>query len=85
MVALYVGGNKIGTMAAAEKLLPGLLAERQEIEVRNDAGVKIGTIVSAIREPICPWEPTLTTEEIDRRIAEGGTSLAEFWKKMGVQ
>lgn len=37
-------------------------------------------------EPLCPWEPTLTREEIQRRIDEpGGMTLEEFRKQGGLQ
>lgn len=84
MIALYVGGAKIGTWAEAEKLLPEFAAQGKEVELRDDAGRLISRVVPP--EPLCPWDPSLTREEIDRRVAAGGgMSLAEFWKKMGVE
>ncbi|MBA4067141.1 MAG: hypothetical protein C0501_26235 [Isosphaera sp.] len=84
MVALYVAGNKVGTAADWEKLLPDFAAWRVVVEFRDDAGRPMGKFVPP--EPICPWEPNLTKEEIDRRVAAGGgMSLAEFWKRMGVE
>jgi hypothetical protein len=36
------------------------------------------------KPPLCSWEPSLTREEIDRRIAEpGGMPLYAFRKMMG--
>lgn len=38
---------------------------------------------AANAEPLCPWEPTLTLAEVRARIAEGGTTLAEFRAQAG--
>jgi hypothetical protein len=83
MVMLYVAGKPVGTWAEGEKLLPDFAAKRIEVELRDEAGKSLGRIVPA--EPLCPWDPTLTREELDRRAAKGGTSLADFWKRMGAE
>ncbi len=84
MVALYVGGNKVGTVSDLEKLLPGFVAARAEVELRDDAGTTLARIVPP--EPLCPWNPSLTRQDLDRMHAQGGgISLAEFWKRMGVE
>lgn len=84
MVKLYVAGQPVGTAADLDRLLPEIAANNQLAEVRDEAGRLIGRFVPAA-EPLCPWEPGLTAEEIDRRVARGGgSSLAEFWQKMGV-
>lgn len=84
MIVLYVGGTKVGTWAEAERLLPEYAAQGKEVELRDDAGKLICRAVPP--EPICPWEPSLTAADFDRMSAEGGgMSLAEFWKRMGVQ
>lgn len=85
MVALYVKGQKVGTWADSEQLVSQLAKDPREVELRDETGKLIARIVPAA-EPLCPWDPTLTKEEIDRRIAEGGgMTLKEFWKKMGVE
>jgi hypothetical protein len=33
-------------------------------------------------EPICPWEPELTKEEIDRRCAKPGKLLSEILNRL---
>lgn len=82
MVALYVDGAKVGTLADAERLIPELLRQAKTVELRAEpGGARVGTLAP---EPLCPWDPTLTREEIQRRIAEGGMSLSEFRKQMGI-
>lgn len=83
MVMLYVAGQKVGTIADTEKLLQEYSAKGVEIEYRDDAGKLLGRMVPP--EPLCPWDPSITREELDRRSARGGMPLAEFWKKMGVE
>ena len=34
-------------------------------------------------EPIIPWEPGVTQEEIDRRMAEPGFTFEEVKKRLG--
>jgi hypothetical protein len=84
MVTLYVAGQKVGTWAESEQRVAELAARNQEIELRDETGKVIGRVVPP--EPICPWDPTLTREELDRRSAAGGgIPLTEFWKRMGVE
>lgn len=82
MVALYVDGTKVGTLADAERLLPQLLAGAKAIELRHEpSGRKVGTVTP---ETLGPALPDLTEEDVQRLIAEPGSmSLAEFRKKIG--
>ena len=75
MVALYVDGAKVGTLADAERLIPGLIAGAKTVELRDEpTGRRIGTVTP---DALCPWEPELTLDEVRRRIAEpGGMTLA---------
>jgi hypothetical protein len=84
MIGLYVNGAKVGTLADAERLIPGLIGSAKTIELRDESsGQRVGTLTP---ESLCPWEPELTREEIQRRIDEpGGTSLAEFRRQMGMR
>jgi hypothetical protein len=79
---LYVDGNKVGTLADADQVMANLIGQKTKVEVRNETtGWTLGTLTP---EPICPWEPNLTREEIERRMAEpGGMTLAEFRKQAG--
>ena len=87
MVALYVGGQKVGTLADLEKLLPELAANRQSAELRDDTGNRLGTVnpepVLNPDEPLVPWDPTITREELDRRAAEPGLTIDEVRKRLG--
>jgi len=84
MVVLYVGGKKVGTWLESEQRVQEYAASNQEVELRDDTGKVLGRFVPA--EPLCPWNPNLTRESLDRLSAEGGgVPLAEFWKRMGVE
>jgi hypothetical protein len=82
MVALYVDGTKVGTLADAERLIPELIGQAKTVELRDEpSGRRVATLAP---EVLCPWEPGLTREEVQRRIDEpGGMTLAEFRKQMG--
>lgn len=84
MVALYVDGAKVGTLADAERLIPELIGQAKTVELRDEpSGRRIATLTP---EALCPWEPGLTREEIQRRIDEpGGMTLAEFRKQVGIR
>ncbi len=57
MVALYVGGQMVGTLADLERLLPELVAKRQTAELRDDSGNRIGTINPEPTPVPAPGEP----------------------------
>jgi hypothetical protein len=85
MVAVYVDGQKVGTLADAERLLPELAARGKSAELRDEATGRRVATVTPDPESLVPWDPTITKEELDRRAAgPGGMTLAEFWKQMGV-
>lgn len=84
MVAMYVNGEKIGTLADAERLLPDLLARNTRVELRTDAGATLGSVQPA-DEPPCPWDPTITRAELDRRLTEPGLTFDEIKQRMGWQ
>ena len=76
MVALFVNGTKVGTLGDIERLMPQFLNDRQTVEFRDDDGRKLGEFSP---EPLVPWNPTITREELDRRAdTPGGMTLAEF-------
>jgi len=85
MVMLYIKGQKVGPWAESEKVLSDLATNPREYELRDEFGKLIGRVVPAT-EPLCPWDPTIDKAEIERRMKEpGAMTLAEFWKKMGVE
>jgi hypothetical protein len=56
--------------------------------VVDENGQKLGRFIPepAAAEPLIPWEPDVTREEIDRRVHESkGRTLADIWKRLGVQ
>ena len=80
MVTLYVGGQKVA-WADAEKLFAEA-APKQAIEFCDENGRVIATAVPAA-EPLIPWEPGVTQEEIDRRLAEPGLTFEEVKQRLG--
>ena len=88
MVSLYVAGEKVGTLADAEKVLAEFLARNYPVEFRDDAsGEVVGMFFPKQRpsppEPLVPWDPTITREELDRRAAEPGLTIDEVRKRLG--
>jgi hypothetical protein len=60
----------------------------EPVDLVDQSGHTVGHYIpqtSPVTEPLCPWEPTLTEEEIDRRVSQGGRSLSEIWKRLGVK
>jgi hypothetical protein len=86
-VAVYVRGQRVGVLTDLEKLLPELTATRQSAELRDDAGTRLCTInptpEPAPGEPLVPWDPTITREELDRRAAEPGLTIDEVRTRLG--
>ena len=80
MVTLYVGGQKVA-WADAEKLFAET-APKQPIEFRDESGRVLATTVPGA-EPLIPWEPDVTKEELDRRTAEPGLTFEEVKKRLG--
>ncbi len=87
MVALYVGGQKIGPLADLEKLLPEIRANGKNVEIRDENGFSMAKILPNAEldpnEPLVPWDPTITREELDRRAAEPGMTFEEVRKRLG--
>jgi hypothetical protein len=88
MVTLYAAGQKVGTLADAEKLIPEYIARNYPLELRDDAGEVVGTFIPRQQpplppEPLIPWEPDVTREEIGRRMAEPGLAFEEVKKQLG--
>ena len=67
MVTLYVGGQRVA-WADAEKLFAEAAA-KQPIEFHDESGRVFATSYPKA-ESLIPWEPEITQEEIDRRMAE---------------
>jgi crotonobetainyl-CoA:carnitine CoA-transferase CaiB-like acyl-CoA transferase len=87
MISLYVDGEKVGTLADAERLLPALLAQNRRVELRDDAGVQVGAVRPTPQyEPTdhpVPWDPTITHADIERMLKEPGYTFEEVEKMLG--
>ena len=86
MVAVYVRGQKVGMLADLENVA-GADSLRQSAELRDDAGTRLCTInpnpEPVPGEPLVPWDPTITREELDRRAAERGLTIDEVRTRLG--
>jgi hypothetical protein len=84
MVIAYVSGKPAGPQGAdLPTVLEWLADENKEAELRTETGRLLGRFIP---EPICPWDSSITKEELDRRVRESGRStLDEFWRRMGVK
>ena len=84
MVTLYVAGQKVGTLADAERLFPELIARNQRVELRDDAGNPIATLnPTPARDP--DWVAAITPEAIEQARAGPFLTLDEYRKQMGQQ
>jgi hypothetical protein len=87
MVTLYVAGQKVGTLADAGKLISEYITRNIPVEFRDDSGELVGQFFPVQRptppEPLIPWEPEVTREEIERRLAEPGLPFEEVKKRLG--
>lgn len=87
MVALYVAGQKVGTLADAERLIPDLIAKNQRVELRDENGHPIGNLLPTPpcdpKEPLVPWDPSITQEDIDRILTEPFFTFEEVKKRLG--
>jgi len=87
MVTLYVGGQKVGTLDDAPRLIPELIARNQRVELRDENGNSVATLYPTPpldpNEPLVPWDPTITREELERRMAEPAYTFEEARKMLG--
>lgn len=71
MVQLYVAGRMAGTLADSDRV------------IRKADGRVLGTFAPAHAEPPCPWDPSITWEEIERRRAGEFLTFDELKARMG--
>ena len=87
MVKLFVAGAPVGVLADAVRVLAEGIAKNQSVEFRDEAGAVVGAFVPTPpptpTEPLIPWEPGVTQDEIDRRMAEPGFTFEEVKKRLG--
>lgn len=82
MTMLYVGGHYIGKLHENPGLLDEYVRAGQRVELRDEEGNQLGRFIPT-REPLIPWEPGATREEIDRRLAEPGLTFDEIKTRLG--
>ena len=61
-------------------LLTALINGRPSVTVTDAAGRVVGTFTP---EPLVPWDPTITAEELDRRANGPGLTFEEMKKRLG--
>lgn len=73
----------MGQLRVTAEVRAALQAAAGPVELVSEQGTPIGTFTPG---PICPWDPTLTHEEIERIANEpGGCTLDEIWRELGVK
>lgn len=56
-----------------------LVSASGRVEVRDEAGELLGDFIpKAHAKPLVPWEPSITQDELDRRVREPGRSWSEI-------
>ncbi len=83
MVAMFVNGEKVGTLADAVRAIPEAAAKNQRVEFREDDGRVIGTFNPVPAEPLVPWDPTITWEDVEKIRAGEFVTWEEAKKRMG--
>jgi hypothetical protein len=87
MVKLFVAGNAVGTLDDAGKVLAEFLARNYPVEFRDDSGEVVGMFFPKQKqtpaEPLVPWDPSITQEDLDRIAAEPGYTFDEVKKRLG--
>ncbi|QDU23930.1 hypothetical protein [Urbifossiella limnaea] len=88
MVKLYIAGRLAGTMDDALRVMREAAASRQPVEYREADGSVFGvftpiTVPAPFSEPPCPWEPSLTWEDIERRRQGEMLTFEELKTRLG--
>lgn len=82
MVALYVNGNRIGSLSEAESQMLKFIADNVPVEMRDEpSGRRLGTIQP---EPLVPWDHSITRADLDRIAGEPTSTLAEIRQRRGM-
>lgn len=96
MISLYVDGRHVGPFVDIQNVLRDYTSKRIPVELRDDSGASLGRVVpngvvgtyshvEIARMMAADEVGPIPNEEIERRINEGGTSLAQFWAEIGVR
>ena len=87
MIGLYRDGEFIGPLSDLERLLPDIRDRGRNVELRDDTGRSVAKLYPQREakpgEPLVPWEPSITREELDRRTSEPGFTFEEVKKRLG--
>jgi hypothetical protein len=64
-----------------------LLQVAGRAEIRDESGELLGDFIpKTAAEPLVPWDPSITKEELDRRAKSArGRSLSEVLKGLGIE
>jgi hypothetical protein len=82
MVVLWVNGKAVATLTEAE-VLP-LLRCTERVQLKTEDGRSLGEFLPPTpAEPPVPWDPSITEEEIQRRLAEPGYTFDEVKQQLG--
>lgn len=82
MVALYIGGQRVEWADAAKRFTEPSV-ERQQVELRDDAGQVVARLKIQLAENDPDWVKAITPEEIERRLAGEFVTFDELKKRMG--
>ena len=82
MVVLWANGKVLDTVNEAD-VFRRLLRCTERVQLRSEDGRPMGEFVPATDDPLIPWEPNVTAEEIERRLAEPGFTFDEVKQKLG--
>lgn len=70
-------------LVISDTLIAELERAKGPVDLKTQSGRMLGKYTP---EPLIPWEPGVTREEIDRRVRESErTTLAEIWRRLGAQ
>lgn len=81
MVMLYVGGKCVGRLPEDAGVFARHMAAGQPVEVRDEAGGRIGQYVPDVVRSPDPLD--LPPEELERRRAEPGFTFDEVKQRLG--
>jgi hypothetical protein len=82
MVVLWVNGKAVATLTEAE-VLP-LLRCTERVQLRSEDGRPLGEFLPPTpAEPLVPWDPSITEEEIQRRKAGPMLTTDELKQRLG--
>ena len=86
MVGIFIRDECIGSITDTA-LLTRILLSGVPVQFRSESDRNLGSFKPEVPKtpdlPLVPWDPTVTQEELDRRVAEGGIPFEEVVAKVG--